>query len=368
MAVFKRGDVWWYEFIFSGKRFRESAKTSRKTIAVESEKNRRKELEKTLAGMPIEQREKRIYSVGEIVQRYKEAYPLTHRASSFAFSRKRLAWVSKHLGTVLMGDLNEDRIRSYIRQRQKEGASGRTINMELGELSRAIGKDWSVLWPDVRKLEERKDIGRAISVDEETRLLRAADESRFPLIGTFIRIALTTGMRAGEITSLTWGQVDLDKRTLRVGRAKTSAGTGRMIPMNDTLFAVFSQHAGWFATQFVELKPEWHCFAWGSPKPNDPSRPATNLQTSWENAKKKAGVVCRFHDLRHTAISRMAEAGAPDSTIMALAGHVSRSMLERYSHISMVGKRKAVEALEGPSHARNSNVVPTKVPTVSRPN
>ena len=64
----------------------------------------------------------------------------------------------------------------------------------------------------------------------------------------------------------------------------------------------------------------------------------------------------------------MAEAGVPDTTIMAIAGHVSRAMLERYSHISMVGKRKAVEALEGSAHLQNSNAPPTKSPTVIRPN
>ena len=168
--------------------------------------------------------------------------------------------------------------------------------------------------------------------------------------------------------TLTWGQVDLEKRALRMGRVKTSSGTGRVIPMNDSLFAVFSQHAAWFAKDFGELKPEWFVFAWGSPKPTDPARPATNLQTSWENAKQRAGVECRFHDLRHTSISRMAESGVPDTTIMAIAGHVSRAMLERYSHISMVGKRKAVEALEGAKILQNLDVSPIKSRAVTRPN
>ncbi len=51
------------------------------------------------------------------------------------------------------------------------------------------------------------------------------------------------------------------------------------------------------------------------------------------------------HDLRHTAITKLAESGASDSTIMALAGHLSRAMLERYSHIRMNAKRQAVESL-----------------------
>jgi len=60
-----------------------------------------------------------------------------------------------------------------------------------------------------------------------------------------------------------------------------------------------------------------------------------------------AKVDCRFHDLRHTFISRLAESQASDSTVMALAGHVSRAMMERYSHIRMEAKRKAVDDLSG---------------------
>ena len=51
------------------------------------------------------------------------------------------------------------------------------------------------------------------------------------------------------------------------------------------------------------------------------------------------------HDLRHTFISRLAESQASDSTVMALAAHVSRSMMERYSHIRMEAKRTALDAI-----------------------
>jgi integrase len=61
---------------------------------------------------------------------------------------------------------------------------------------------------------------------------------------------------------------------------------------------------------------------------------------------KKAGLLgFRFHDLRHCAITQLAENGTSDSTIMAIAGHVSRRMLERYSHVRMEAKRNAMEAL-----------------------
>lgn len=69
-------------------------------------------------------------------------------------------------------------------------------------------------------------------------------------------------------------------------------------------------------------------------------------RTAWRTLTKKSGLPgFRFHDLRHCAITQLAENGISDSTIMAIAGHVSRRMLERYSHVRMEAKRSAMEAL-----------------------
>jgi integrase len=54
----------------------------------------------------------------------------------------------------------------------------------------------------------------------------------------------------------------------------------------------------------------------------------------------------RFHDLRHQAITELSEAGESDATLMAMAGHMSRKMLEHYSHVRMAAKRAAVSKLE----------------------
>lgn len=344
----KQQAVWWYNFTFAGRRIQESSKSTRKTVATEAEKNRRLELEKTFAGMPTEKRENRINSVADVIKTYGARYELDHRGrlQSILFSRGRLAHVNRLLGSALLPDLTEDRVREYIKARLAEGASGRTINMEVGELSRAIGKPWSVLWPKVRKQEERKDVGKALSPEEEKRLLEAAGKKkRWQLAAIIIRALLLTGMRSGELTGATWGQVDFEKRTLTVGRAKTSAGTGRQIPMNSDLCALLSMHAEWFARKFDETRPEHYLFPFGKPQPTDPTRPTTTLKTVWASIRAEAKVSCRLHDLRHSALTKMAEAGTPESTMLALAGHMSRAMLERYSHIRMAAKRQAVEAL-----------------------
>jgi len=368
MAVYKRGNTYHYEFLFAGKRIRESAKTTSKTVAKEAEKNRRRALERTLAGLPAEKREDRIKSVNDMVAAYLTEYELGHREKSILFAHGRLARVTERLGSILLPDLTEDTIRRYMRERLGEGASGRTINMEVGELSREIGQNWSVLWPKVRKMEERKDAGKALSPEEETRLLNAIAEQTSPnrsqTLGTFIRIALLTGMRSGEITGLTWGHVNLANRVITVGKAKTPSGTGRQIPMNAELFALLSLHADWFTGRFGETKPEHYLFPSGKPTPSDPTKPITDITGAWDALRERAEVQCRLHDLRHTAATKMAEAGVPESTMLALMGHMSRAMMERYSHIRMAAKREAVEALSTQRAVGNSGTPPTKSPTI----
>jgi integrase len=82
--------------------------------------------------------------------------------------------------------------------------------------------------------------------------------------------------------------------------------------------------------------------------------------------REKAGVSCRLHDLRHTAATKMAEAGIPESTMLSLMGHMSRAMLERYSHIRMAAKREAVESLSVRPKTAKPEVVSTISTTVER--
>ena len=57
-------------------------------------------------------------------------------------------------------------------------------------------------------------------------------------------------------------------------------------------------------------------------------------------------IKCRFHDLRHTVCTKMVEAGVPESTMLAIMGHMSKKMVEKYSHIRMQAKRDAIQSIE----------------------
>src|SRR5262249_29168941 len=99
----------------------------------------------------------------------------------------------------------------------------------------------------------------------------------------------------------------------------------------------------------------------GVPYPSDPERPSVELKTAWETIRTKAKVECRFHDLRHTLCTKMAEAGVPESTMLAIMGHMSRAMLERYSHIRMAAKREAMNAIRAPKLKNSTEVVQESV-------
>ncbi|MCC6486017.1 MAG: hypothetical protein IT364_00825 [Candidatus Hydrogenedentes bacterium] len=108
----------------AGRRVRESTQTTRKTLAVEYEKRRRLELERAYAGVPTEGRSARIRSVKDTLESYRQGYALNHRPASVASVRSALANVERFMGSGLLPDLTEDRIRRYVTARLNEGTGG----------------------------------------------------------------------------------------------------------------------------------------------------------------------------------------------------------------------------------------------------
>ena len=144
---------------------------------------------------------------------------------------------------------------------------------------------------------------------------------------------------------LTWGQIDFLKQVLTVGKSKTAAGTGRTIPLNSAILGALADHMRWYEEKVGPATAESYVFPFGKARHYDATKPMQTLKTAWRNVLLKAKVKIRLHDLRHTVITKLAESGASDETIMAIAGHVSRRMLSRYAHIRTEAKRRALEAV-----------------------
>ena len=352
MSVYKRGDVWWYKFRFAGQMIRESSKSESKTVAKDAERVRRRELEESWN--QIKRRKlPPLFSLAatDWLKTRTGIAPATERSYKLAITQ-----LTRDFGKQLLCDLSGEDLAAFQTRRKRDGVSNRTVNLEMGVLRSILRRYrmWEAIAADVDFLKESASPGRALTQEEETALLDAASKSRCRSLYPVIMLAINTGMRTSEIRGLTWGQVDFFANTLIVGKSKTVAGTGRMIPLNSRAVAVLTHWHG----LFPEVQPDHHVFPhekYGLAG-NDrkqcayeviPTEPMHRWKVAWESARKKANVSCRFHDLRHTFISRLAESHASDSTVMALAGHVSRAMMERYSHIRMEAKRKAVDTLSG---------------------
>jgi integrase len=345
-------ETWWCDFTYSGKRIRESTGQKLKTLAVEYEKQRRRELERAVAGLfSTEPARKRIQTVAEVLAAYRDAYLINHdREKSRAVVLERGAHLDRLLGDVLISDMNAGRALAYMQQRKEEGVGNRTINMELSVLSRALGHTWRVLWPKLSKLTENRDAGRALESHEEAAVLEAAVRNRSPLIEPFLMVLTWTGMRADEARTLRWAQVEFDSGQngrITVGRAKTAAGTGRMIPMSGPLRMALERHAAWYAQRFGPVRAEWYVFPLSNrTRPTDPERPVSSLKTAWSTVRSEAAVMCRLHDLRHSFCTKLAEAGVAESVMLDMMGHVSPAMLKRYSHIRARAREEAIATLE----------------------
>jgi hypothetical protein len=150
-----------------------------------------------------------------------------------------------------------------------------------------------------------------------------------------------------------------------VGHSKTAAGTGRLIPLNVAAFEALVKWAG----RFPQPAPEHYVFPWCENRQIDPKRQAKGWWTAWRHVLKLSGVKCRFHDLRVTCITKMAEQQRPELVIMSVAGHVRRAMLEHYSRIRTEAKREALERLVQPVSEgvvnQNVNQVRSSVQDVS---
>jgi integrase len=354
MSTFRRGKIWWYKFNFAGQEIRESSKSGSRTVAKDAERVRRRELELGFNGVSKVERAQLFVVAAEAYIRAKTPH-LAHR--SVSIERANLAHLIPIFGKMLVTDIRADFIAAYQAQRLKEGSAPKTINLEIGTLRAILRRQrlWANLQPDVRMLKVRQEVGKALTIGEEDALLSACRASRSRSLYPAVMLALHTCMRYSEIRLLRWHQIDLTKPALNVGQSKTEYGTGRFIPLNDRAATILE----FWADLFPNRKPEHFVFCaekYGAEGDKftpcvydqDPTRPIGDWKEAWEKAKDRAGISCRFHDLRHTGCTRMLEGGVPFPVVAEIMGWSASTairMAKRYGHIGQRARTDAVAVL-----------------------
>jgi len=226
-------------------------------------------------------------------------------------------------------------IENYRAKRLKAGIAKSTTNRELALLKSIYSKaiDWNLYVENpVRKVKlfsEGDNLKeRILSPEEERRLLDESAVHLKPILST----AIHSGMRRNEILTLTWNQVNLSKKIIRVEKAKS--GKIRYVPINDFLLE-----------EFIELKKKNGKSAYVFLNPNT-NKPIGDIKTAFNAAKRRAGIKgLRFHDLRHTFATRLIEYGVDLITVKELLGHHSVVITQRYTHSNLNQKMNAVQKL-----------------------
>ena len=284
------------------------------------------------------------------LDRYLREVSSTKRATT-AYAESHKAKALKHaLGKYSLAAITPDLVAQYRDQRLESGKSNNTVRLELSLLSHLFTiaiKEWRVgLFynpvSNIRKPAPGKGRDRRLSPREEQLLFQACDSHSIPMLGWLVRIALYTGMRAGEIKSLTRSQVNLNKRTVHL--TETKNGSSRTVPLTRQATEIFC------AALNHPVRPlDTDLIFWGEPGRDGIRRPY-EFRPAWRRTLKKAGIEgLRFHDLRHEAISHLVELGLEDQEVSAISGYKSMQMLKRYTHLRAEGLVGRLDQVMGPS-------------------
>ncbi|TDX30817.1 site-specific recombinase XerD [Modicisalibacter xianhensis] len=249
------------------------------------------------------------HSFMEGLARWLEEYDTTSQANSI---RQVAAWFAEHAPETLLGQPTLDAARRMQKDLRKAGKSQSTINNRTQVVKRVLSlafKEWD--WLDapmdgkLRKPTPKNERHVYLTADQVKALILAVPDD-YPEERRVITLAALTGLRRGELFSLDPSNIQSGRIVLRPGQTKS--GKARIVPLPTD---------GGYLVENLPFQTDGH-----------------QLRKAFEVARKAIGRDdLRFHDLRHTYASMLAEAGEVMTTVQALLGHSSLVVTSRYAHM-----------------------------------
>ena len=266
-------------------------------------------------------------TVADLVDRY--VSDVCPEKKDGAKTARQLEWWKAEHGFRVLAEMTPEMLvearDSLARAKGPTGKkrSGATVNRYCAALSVALTmatREWGWLRENpMRRVTKRKEARgrvRFLSDEEHERLLPACKESSFSYLYPIVVLALSTGMRRGEILALRWKDVDLKRG--RVTLEDTKNGDRRGVPLKGEALSLLVEISK------VRLLGDDRVFL-----------EASNVGERFSRAVRTAGVHdFRFHDLRHSCASYLAMNGCTPSEIAGVLGHRTLAMVKRYAHLS----------------------------------
>jgi integrase len=381
MAIYKRGGVYWYEFVFNGERVRESTNTGNQNAARQIEAARRLALAKGEAGIQDREPCPTLEAFAERFEAEIETACADKPATvSFYKERMRRILADPILPKLSLDAISKSEIDDYRQRRSRQVSrlkrpnSPASVNRELATLRRLLrlAQQWDVIArvPPIRMLRGEHNREFVLSHKLEPVYLDACPQ---PLRDVAILI-LETGIRPGEAVSLNWANVHLQPAIhARLGFISIRSGKSKNARRNLSL----TQRA----CELLRGRKALAVSEWVFPGEGEGDGPflVSSLDHQHEIVRDALKLQKDFviHSCRHSMLTRLGEAGADAFTIMRIAGHSSVTVSQRYVHPTPESLEKAFDRLEALNAAKAESTdvkplavgaVPTKVPTVKKGN
>jgi integrase len=407
MSLYKQGEIWWYEFYVGRKRYRSSTRTTDKTVAHKVEAEHRESLLRggikispTLHAIKVDEAAGRRAKIWEGIEtqkdppkpsaRQNERFGLTPKtllqeAGSVFLQRQRelcrrktvecsdghIRRLVEFFGNIPLAQFTIAHFEHYQSSRRARcGAS--SVNHELNTLARILKR--VDLWYPIKKnytpLKDREAKPLKIFTGiEQERIFRALKNNPNLELGNIVfTITRNTTASGCELRGLRLSSLELDAYPPRIHIPPDSTKNNirpRTIPLNaDALSAI--KHALERAKQLGSHYPDDYLFPLRIDRATwDPKQPASRswLRKQVVYLRELTGIDhINPHVFRHLAVTELLEQGAPEQTVIALAGWVGRKMMATYSHARIEAKSEAVELLDRSGHKAPER--PTQKPTI----
>jgi len=335
LSLYKRGRMYWSVIWIDGVRTMRSLGTSNRRQAETLEQRLRDELvarrfrlPRLAPEMPFAELYARFLVEGEVK----------------AYHRERAKQFLPYFADTPIGLITKNDIARYRRQRQvdhlgrlqtenAQSLSETTINRDVEVIRHLLfwAADEGFLSANpiarIRMVRERGKRRPVLPVADERKLLGACSEH----LKRIVTAALDTGMRRGELLNQRWEDVDFDRKVISVSHSKTAEGEHRLVPMTDRVHQMLHGMR----------KPTGVIFTYEG-------QPIRRIKTGWAAALRRAALPrYRFHDLRHTFNSRLADLGVIADVRKELMGHSRGGDVNSiYTHLELPTLREAIRRLE----------------------
>jgi integrase len=339
MAIYKRGETYWFSFIFNGERVQQSTKQKNRKAARDIESAYRTKLAK--GEVDIVERAP-IPKFSQFAKRFGDEMRTLHQAKpkTVTYYTNGLKKLEAFFSDVRLDRVDEKLIAEYVTKRRAEKKrNGKllrvaTVNRELEVLRRMLrlAQEWKEvgLIPKISRLPGEEPRDRVVNHSEEQAYLGAC----CPLLRDVATILVDTGLRVDEALRLEWGHVHQDY--IHIPRGKTPNAIRDVFTSARVRELILMRHE-------TQKKPRE---GWVFPAGTKSGR-VESLKSQHRKALKLSKVrPFVLHSLRHTCLTRLGETGCDPFTLCKLAGHSSVKISEKYIHLSNERGVNAVAALE----------------------